>query len=77
MSDRATSFGLDVAAVEPLPEMRAYIPDAVQVGTSSLVIVMAPEERAAALTRARAAAPSGSFSVRYVCHAWRGEQTSS
>jgi SAM-dependent methyltransferase len=47
-----------------------------RVGTSSLVIVMAPEERAAALARARAAAPPGSFSVPYVCHAWRGERTS-
>jgi SAM-dependent methyltransferase len=43
-----------------------------RIGTSSLVIVMADHERAAALARARAAVPPGRFRLPYVCHAWRG-----
>ena len=46
-----------------------------RIGTSSLVILMDADERAAALARARAAVPPGSFSLPYVCHAWRGERT--
>jgi SAM-dependent methyltransferase len=65
------------------PECRAF-PHAMEadadlvadrVVSSSRVIVMDEAERAAALARARAAAPSGRFSLPYVCHAWRGERT--
>jgi SAM-dependent methyltransferase len=46
-----------------------------RIGTSSLVIVMSGDERAAALARARAAVPPGRFRLPYVCHAWRGRRT--
>jgi SAM-dependent methyltransferase len=45
-----------------------------RVSTSSLVIVMPDAERAAALARARAAAPPGRFELPYVCHAWRAQR---
>jgi SAM-dependent methyltransferase len=46
-----------------------------RVVSSSAVIVMEEAARAAALARARAAAPAGRFQLPYVCHAWRGRRT--
>jgi SAM-dependent methyltransferase len=41
----------------------------------SRTILLPDDERAALLERVRAIAPPGTFDLRYVCEAWRGERT--
>lgn len=42
------------------------------VSSTSAIIVMSPEERAQVLAQVRSAAPAGTFTLPYVCQAWRG-----